>query len=84
MSKKPDEIALYDALRERARNGRNDLPRSPGTYALGEEAERLGIPYKRAHALMEKWCRAGWWEYGVTVRSGWFTREAPGTLRGTP
>jgi hypothetical protein len=81
--RKPDELALYDALRARS-HVVGDGPfavRSPGSiYALQEEAARLGIPEKRAFALVEKWSARGWWEYGVSLRGGWFTPEAPEAL----
>jgi hypothetical protein len=43
-------------------------------------------PYKAGEAVkysddkqclyyLEKWTKKGWWEYGVTLRSGWFTQE---------
>jgi hypothetical protein len=82
MSKKPDEIALYAALRERARIGVSPwaMPRCPGMEAVEAEIARLGIHPKRAYGLIEKWTLRGWWEYGVSLRTGWFTREAPECL----
>ena len=80
MMVKPDEITFYAAMRERAADG--GITMQPGIRALGEEAERLGIPYKRAHGMVAKWARKGWWDYGVSVRGGWFTRKAPASLGG--
>lgn len=36
-------------------------------------AEGLGIHPKRGLYLAGKWSDKGWWEYGVTLRSGWLT-----------
>lgn len=33
----------------------------------------INIPEKRAEYLLEKWSRAGWWDYGVSARTGWLT-----------
>ena len=30
---------------------------------------------KQLTYYLYKWVRNGWWNYGVTVRSGWFTPE---------
>lgn len=30
---------------------------------------------KQIHYYLEKWAENGWWDYGVSVRSGWFTPE---------
>ena len=70
--RKPDEIALYAELRQL---------RVP-SYVLGRElpdetAARLGIHPNRAYRLLEKWTDRGWWEYGTSLRCGWFTPDAP-------
>lgn len=70
--RKPDEIAFYAALR--ARTGH------PGPDAIADEALRLGIPPKRALRILEKWNGAGWWEFGVLLGEGWFTKSAPEEL----
>lgn len=80
--RKPDEVALYAALRARS-TVVNEYVRSPGDImALEDEAKRLGIHEKRAFTLVGKWCDKGWWDYGVTLRSGWFTPTSPETLEG--
>lgn len=28
---------------------------------------------KQLHYYLDKWARNNWWEYGVTLRGGWFT-----------
>lgn len=41
-----------------------------------EVSHCLGIPLKRAAYICEKWCRKGWYDYGVSVGMGWL--ETPG------
>jgi len=64
-----DEIEYYAAIRAKGR----------GVFA-DVVADRLGIEWNRAEYLLEKWTRAGWWEWGVSLRSGWLTDEAPQEL----
>lgn len=64
--RKPDEIEYYAAIRAKGR----------GVFA-DVVAERIGMDWGRAQDLLEKWADNGWWEYGVSVRSGWLTDEAP-------
>jgi len=81
--RKPDEIALYAALRARSHTvGSGPFAvRSPGSiYAIKEEAARLGIPEKRAFALVSKWSGRNWWNYGVSLRGGWFEPGSPEAL----
>lgn len=75
MTVKADEIAFYAALRAMAPGAYG--AGAPGLLAIEEQARRLGIPEKRAFGLVEKWCRKNWWDYGVSLRGGWFTPEAP-------
>lgn len=74
--RKPDEIELYAALRQ----GRV-LPYEAGRELPDATAERLGIAEKRAYCLLQKWSDKGWWDYGVSLRCGWFTPEAPAELK---
>lgn len=30
---------------------------------------------KQLHYYLDKWTQKGWWNYGVTARSGWWTPE---------
>ncbi len=81
--RKPDEIAFYAEVR-RMRPASTERF-SCGAYVVGAElpdatAERLGIHPNRAYRLLEKWTAKGWWEYGVSMRCGWFTPEAPQEL----
>ena len=48
---------------------------------VDELANDLGFPSKQALSWAEKWVRKGWWDYGVTLRSGWFTPEGIETLK---
>lgn len=36
---------------------------------------------KRVEYVLDKWCRRGWWEYGVSLRSGWLTPEGLAEVR---
>jgi hypothetical protein len=33
---------------------------------------------KQAARTLEKWCRKGWYDYGVALDLGWLTAAAPG------
>lgn len=33
------------------------------------------IHHKRLDAILYKWVKKGWWDYGTSVRSGWFTEK---------
>lgn len=45
--------------------------------ALEDMSERRfnPVPWKRLWRWLEKWDRKGWWNYGVSLRSGGFTAE---------
>lgn len=43
-----------------------------GVFAT-DVATKIGMNEKRALYLLGKWTDKGWWEYGVSLRSGWFT-----------
>lgn len=63
---KPDEALLLATLaRER--------PRQSGDGFATDVATRLGIHPKRAEYLLDKWVSKGWFECGVSLRSGWLT-----------
>lgn len=40
---------------------------------IDDLSAHLGIHPKRGLYLAGKWSDKGWWEYGVTLRSGWLT-----------
>lgn len=74
--RKPDEIAFYASLRARCDAG---APH-PGLDAVMQEIQRNGIPEGRACYLLKKWCHQGLWDFGVSLRCGWFTDKAPQEL----
>lgn len=81
---KPDEVALFNALRDSAAANEESPNRLPLEFADAIGA-KLGISSKRVHFLLYKWSDRGWWNYGVTARSGWLEDEAPERLPiGTP
>ncbi len=60
MGKKPEELALIKFVL--AHKGR--IP-----------SEHWDDLTKQEYGYLEKWTNKGFWEYGVSVRSGWLTRE---------
>lgn len=71
---KPDEVALFNLLRDERPQPTRAAP------TIDPLADRLGIPRKRAWRLLEKWSDKGWWDCGVSDRTGWFTDKAPEEL----
>lgn len=45
-----------------------------GPFAT-DVALALGIPIKRAEYILKKWTDKDWWDYGVSLRTGWLTEE---------
>lgn len=39
---------------------------------------------KQMWATLEKWCRKGWYEYGVTLDLGWLTEAGKAKLKENP
>ena len=69
---KPQELAFYKAVWDAHQH------RDPHEHKYpGDIAKELDIPEKRAHYWLEKWIRKGWFECGVSVRTGWLTDSAP-------
>ncbi len=63
---KPDERELLVAVADRGlAEGIGEFPR--------EIAQTLGMNWKRANYLFEKWTRRGWYDYGTNVDLGWLT-----------
>ena len=63
---KPDDRAALEALAK------------AGPYQGGVAMRalcRAGTHPKRQHRLAEKWDDRGWWDCGMTLRSGWLTPE---------
>lgn len=71
--RKPDEIALYAALRAVA----PEPWVSPGRRVVEALAAEIGIPDKRIDYLCEKWARQGFTDYGINAVNGWFNPGAP-------
>lgn len=65
---KPDEAMFLKACQEQCQNtmGRR-LPR--------DIYNELGMNWKRACAILAKWSRNGWYDYGVNVDLGWMTAK---------
>lgn len=57
MSKRPDEVKLWHAVRA------GETPRAAGA--------RLGVHPKRVRRLCEKWARKGIYGYATSVDTGW-------------
>ncbi len=70
---KSDERAFLEALRAEHQH----VPyRRVGTPVPADEiGEEVGLSAKRVDYLLEKWTQRGWWEYGVSARTGWFTPQ---------
>ena len=73
--KRPDEIAFYQALRDRTRSGQSHTRTS-----MVKIYTELGMPEKRAFYLLMKWTGNNWWDYGMWAWGGWFTDQAPEAL----
>jgi len=73
--RKPDELALYAALRV-THSYPPDINRRPAN----EVAQEMGMHANRLHAILEKWDDNDWWDYGVSLRTGWLTEDAPAVL----
>lgn len=39
---------------------------------------------KQEYYYLEKWTGKGWWEYGVSMRTGWLEKEAYEYFHSTP
>lgn len=77
--KKPDEIRLYNTLREHSSRQVSWSHLMPEKLAH-HYFEIADIHPKRGYAMLDKWVTCGWWEYGVSLRAGWFTDKAPERL----
>lgn len=71
---KPDEIALLRLTlavhRFKPYKGAPD--EKVAAPFIEEIGAAIGVPHKRAWFLAEKWTDKRWWDYGVSVRGGWF------------
>lgn len=68
---KPDEARL---LKHLAAAMPEDTTEWHGEEAYNAAAA-MGIPRKRVEYFLEKWAQRFWWEYGVSIRLGWMTKE---------
>lgn len=64
---KPDERALLDELQRQSAGGRQPYVRCV--------VSGLGMNWKRAAYILQKWEQRGWYDYGVSVLAGWLTEE---------
>jgi len=65
---KKDEVCLFAKLKEQV------LKAGPSRHVDARHvAEQIGIPEKRLQYILEKWTDKGWWDYGVSACTGWFT-----------
>lgn len=76
---KPDEMALRAAVLA----DRKSQPHTSGTF-LDELAQGLGIPDSRSYYIGSKWTDKGWWDYGVSLRSGWLTPKGIEAMAADP
>ncbi|MFI5297387.1 MAG: hypothetical protein ACHREM_04755 [Polyangiales bacterium] len=67
---KPDERELF--LRVAALP---PFPRGPADGSARSEADAMGMHWKRADYIFEKWAARGWYDYGVSASLGWLTEE---------
>ena len=67
---KPDEQQLLIRML-RDRPGLGAAP----TCTATELAAKLSMNEKRAEYLLGKWTDKGWWDYGVSLRTGWLTEK---------
>lgn len=80
--KKQDEIDLWDGLWDEIDN--SDIPEIKELLCycdfIDEVIEEIGMSFKRAEYILEKWSNIGLTEYGVGVWFGWIepgiTRES--------
>jgi len=70
---KPDEPRYYAALKSQV-----NIPFLV-VDAIGT-AHDLGIHYKRAEYLLNKWIDRGWLDCGISCARPWFTETAPESL----
>lgn len=71
---KPAEQQFLRAVLAAHAGPYHDHQRSKPPFAA-EIAQGMGQNEKQALRWVEKWDARGWWDYGVSLRSGWFTPE---------
>jgi len=70
--KRPDEIEFCRRLWGQCDRRPYVLVEHNGGPCAEGVAGRMGMSRKRANYLLKKW---PFWEFGITARFGWFTRE---------
>lgn len=71
---KPDELVLLkEAFKQHGGAAYRDVDHKPPFF--DEIAQGFGICDKRSYYILTKWDDKGWWDSGVSLRSGWFTPE---------
>lgn len=60
--RKSEEILFYELVKSSLEHPRELIRRFP-------------IHHKRAHYLLQKWCKKGWYEYGTSLDMGWVTEN---------
>lgn len=74
---KPDEVAFLIEVYRWKPGYPYSYSKNPNYPVLCDYAtdisDLLGMNHKRSDYLLRKWCHKGWWECGVSERSGWFT-----------
>lgn len=65
---KPDEKALLAVMAATPSQAARGME-----FATDLATRLLAMDEKRCLYLLGKWADKGWWEYGVSLRSGWMT-----------
>ncbi len=71
MTKKPDEIALWNKIWDRLDKGEKFYD----DFNFEDVVDELQIPDKRADYILEKWSGYGLVDYGVNIWYGWIAVE---------
>lgn len=70
MSVKADERDLYWFLHKRFLEGQ----------CIRDAVHDSGVNHKRVWFLLAKWADKGWYDWGVSVDTGWFSRDSPESI----
>lgn len=65
---KPDEAMFLKSCQEQC-------PQKLGRRLPRDIYNELGLNWKRACYLLEKWSGKGWYDYGINVDLGWMTSK---------
>lgn len=78
MARHADEVQLFEALRTLVARAHHRCICSafpPGRDVYDFALEALGMAPKRTDYLLDKWTRQGLFDWGVSIRTGWFTKR---------